>query len=72
MAYKIRSRDEHYSNDGLPKRILALDDDGLRGILTLGILARIEQILRERHGGGCSRRACCDRVCCARSTTRGS
>jgi hypothetical protein len=58
MAYKIRSRDEHYSNDGLPKRILALDGGGLRGILTLGILARIEQILRERHGGSEDFRLC--------------
>jgi len=52
MPYKIRDRDEHYANDGAPKRILALDGGGLRGILTLGILQRIENILRERHGIG--------------------
>jgi patatin-like phospholipase len=50
MAYVIRNRDQHLSNDGQPKRILALDGGGLRGILTLGILQRIETILRERHG----------------------
>src|SRR5262245_45299303 len=52
MPYKIRGRDEHYASDGAPKRILALDGGGLRGILTLGILQRIEDILRERHGAG--------------------
>jgi hypothetical protein len=51
MAYAIRTRDEHFANDGSPKRILALDGGGLRGILTLGILQRIEDILRARHGG---------------------
>jgi hypothetical protein len=51
MAYKIRTRDEHFLNDGLPKRILALDGGGLRGILTLSYLAEIESILSERHGG---------------------
>ncbi len=33
-----------------PKRILALDGGGMRGIVTLGFLARIEAVLRERHG----------------------
>ena len=51
MAYKIRTRDEHFLNDGTPKRILALDGGGLRGILTLSYLAEIESVLRERHGG---------------------
>jgi hypothetical protein len=51
MPYKIRTRDEHFLNDGSPKRILALDGGGLRGILTLSYLAEIESILSERHGG---------------------
>lgn len=51
MQYTVRSRDEHFSKDGSPKRILALDGGGLRGIVTLGILAQVEEILRERHGG---------------------
>jgi uncharacterized protein len=52
MSYVIRNRDQHLLADGSPKRILALDGGGLRGILTLGILQRIEDVLRERHGGG--------------------
>lgn len=50
MIYKILNRDEHLKTDGTPKRILALDGGGLRGILTIGILQKIEDILRERHG----------------------
>ena len=34
-----------------PKRILALDGGGLRGVLTLGMLREIETILRTQHGG---------------------
>ena len=39
--YKIRTRDEHFADDG-PKRVLALDGGGLKGIVTLGFLARME------------------------------
>ena len=52
MAYRTRTRDDHLRSDGTPKRILALDGGGLRGMLSLGILQRIEATLRERHGGG--------------------
>jgi predicted acylesterase/phospholipase RssA len=52
MSYRKRSRDEHLASDGSPKRILALDGGGLRGILSVGYLAELERILRERHGGG--------------------
>src|SRR5690349_9144840 len=52
MSYQIRTRDQHLVNDGAPKRILALDGGGLRGILSLGLLQKIENVLRERHGGG--------------------
>ena len=33
-----------------PKRILALDGGGIRGVLSLGFLERVEDILRRRHG----------------------
>ncbi len=49
--YKVKTRNEHFSSDG-PKRILALDGGGLKGIVTLGFLERIEDTLRERHGAG--------------------
>ena len=32
-----------------PKRILALDGGGIRGILTLGYLKHIQTLLRKRH-----------------------
>jgi uncharacterized protein len=49
VTYRVRTRDEHLHEDG-PKRILALDGGGLRGILTLGILSSVEAELRRRHG----------------------
>lgn len=58
MNYKVRTRDEHFANDGKPKRILCLDGGGLRGIVTLGFLGRIEALLRERHGAGADFRLC--------------
>jgi predicted acylesterase/phospholipase RssA len=58
MGYRILTRDEHFQNDGKPKRILALDGGGLRGILTIGFLARMEAMLKERHKAGDGFRLC--------------
>jgi predicted acylesterase/phospholipase RssA len=49
MKYSVRTCDQHFADPG-PKRILTLDGGGLRGILTLGILAQVEKELGERHG----------------------
>jgi len=45
-----RSFQQHLDPSVGPKRILALDGGGLRGVLTLGFLREIETLLRERHG----------------------
>jgi len=57
MTYRVLTLAEHF-NAPSPKRILALDGGGLRGILTLGMLRRIEAILRERHGDDPGFRLC--------------
>jgi len=49
--YHVRSLAEHLDASRTPKRILALDGGGVRGALTLEYLAKIETILRSRHGG---------------------
>ncbi|HEU4641614.1 MAG TPA: patatin-like phospholipase family protein [Gemmatimonadaceae bacterium] len=36
----------------LPKRVLALDGGGIRGIITIEIRVALERMLRERTGGG--------------------
>ncbi len=43
----MRSRDEHLFGPG-PKRSLSLDGGGVRGLITLGMLKRVETLLRER------------------------
>ncbi len=57
MAYTKPTLQQHFDARG-PKRILALDGGGLRGILTLGILQQIEDELRQRHGGAAEFRLC--------------
>lgn len=44
-----RTRDEHLFGLG-PKRILALDGGGVRGVISLAYLERLEAILRQRFG----------------------
>ncbi|MGE0597018.1 MAG: patatin-like phospholipase family protein [Hyphomonadaceae bacterium] len=42
---------EHLSPDTGPKRVLALDGGGVKGVLTLGMLKAVETELRRRAGG---------------------
>ena len=58
MSYHLKNKDDHLRADGKPKRILALDGGGLKGILSIGILQEVEELLRERHGGGKDFRLC--------------
>lgn len=57
MGYRVLTRDEHFQRAGR-KRILALDGGGLRGILSLGMLRRVEGLLKERHGNDEAFRLC--------------
>lgn len=43
-----------------PRRMLALDGGGIRGLLTLGILEEIEQKLRQKWAGGKAEFRLCD------------
>ena len=51
MNYTPKNRDQHFATDGHPKRILALDGGGLRGILSIAMLQKMETLLKQRHGG---------------------
>src|SRR5262245_12843176 len=48
MSERLRDR---FTSPG-PKRILALDGGGSRGLFSLGVLAKLEAHLRERSGAG--------------------
>jgi predicted acylesterase/phospholipase RssA len=49
---------EHLSPDTGPKRVLALDGGGVKGMLTLGMLKSLEDELRRRSGAGDAFRLC--------------
>jgi predicted acylesterase/phospholipase RssA len=46
-----RTFKQHLDPSYKPKRILALDGGGIRGLLTAGLLQRVEDLLRARAGG---------------------
>ncbi|MEY8879024.1 MAG: patatin-like phospholipase family protein, partial [Leptothrix sp. (in: b-proteobacteria)] len=45
---RYRTFEEHMDAAVGPKRMLALDGGGLRGMLTVGLLRKLEQTLRQR------------------------
>lgn len=46
MSYRAFA--DHLEADGTPKRILSLDGGGLRGMMTIQVLKKIESLLRQR------------------------
>ena len=46
----MKTKENHLKNDGHPKRVLALDGGGVRGMITLGVLSTLEKELRRRSG----------------------
>src|SRR3974390_1425641 len=44
------TKQQHLDRTASPKRILSLDGGGVRGILTLGDLGAIEDMLKKRSG----------------------
>ena len=49
--------ENRYANEH-PRKILALDGGGIRGVLTLQVLIRMEELLREKSGQGDDFRLC--------------
>lgn len=50
--------EERYTGEPRPRKLLALDGGGIRGILTLQVLIRMEDLLREKSGQGENFRLC--------------
>lgn len=50
LTLRRRTLEEHLYGSG-PKRILSLDGGGVRGIISIQFVKRIEAILRARYGG---------------------
>lgn len=57
LPFPRRTLADHLAPAGR-KRVLALDGGGVRGIMSIAVLERIETLLRERHGGHPDFRLC--------------
>ena len=55
---QVKTLAEHLDREEGPKRILSLDGGGVRGIVSLAFLARIEEELRLRNGNDPAFRLC--------------
>jgi hypothetical protein len=44
--------EKRYNGDPQPLKLLALDGGGIRGVLTLQVLIRMEELLAEKSGQG--------------------
>lgn len=53
----MKTLEEHLAQ-GTPKKILSLDGGGIRGALTLGLLKKIETILKKKNGDNPDFRLC--------------
>lgn len=50
--------EKRYAGEPRPRKLLALDGGGIRGVLTLQVLIRMEDLLREQSGQGEDFRLC--------------
>src|SRR5215510_2480652 len=50
--------ENRYKTSKRPRKLLALDGGGIRGVLTLQVLIRMEDLLREQSGQGDNFRLC--------------
>ena len=50
--------EKRYGGEPRPRKLLALDGGGIRGVLTLQVLVRMEELLREKSGQGKDFRLC--------------
>ena len=53
-----KHHEQRYGGEPRPRKLLALDGGGIRGVLTLQVLVRMEELLAEKSGQGENFRLC--------------